>query len=91
MTNHIRDNNECKNCSKEFLEDCFNTIYDTSVMAGYGSHIENDRRPFKELPIEKRELVVDSLSDIMDYNPDFNKIGKFYLVRINKLINQKKF
>ena len=91
MTNQIRNSNECQKCFIEFLKDCFNTLYDTSVIVGDGSHIEEeDRRLFKELSIEKRELVVDSLSDIMDYNPNFNKIGKYYIVRIDQPINQKK-
>ena len=32
MTNQIRDNNESKNCFKLFSKDCYNTLYDTSIM-----------------------------------------------------------
>ena len=32
MNNQIRGNNACKNCCKEFANDCFNTLYDTSIM-----------------------------------------------------------
>ena len=28
MNNQIRGNNACKNCCKEFANDCFNTLYD---------------------------------------------------------------
>ena len=92
MGNQIRNNNGCQNCFKEFLKDCFNTLYDTSTMVDnrINQEIEENRRLFKELSIEKRELVVDSLSDIMDYNPNFNKIGKYYIVRIDQPINRKK-
>ena len=90
MTNQIRDNNESKNCFKLFSKDCYNTFYDESIMDDkeIKRDIRGNRKPFNRLSIDKRELVMDSLSDIMDYSPDFNKIGKLYLVRINKPINQ---
>ena len=75
----------------KILKDCFNTKYDTSIMVDnrISYEIEENRRSFKSLSIEERELTVDSLSDIMDYNPNFNKIGKYYIVRFYQPITQK--
>ena len=91
MANQIGDNNERNNCLKLFLEDCFNILYDTSIMVDNRMErmiIEN-RDLFTSLPIEQRQLVVDSLNDIMNYNQDFNKIGKYYLIQNEQLINRK--
>ena len=91
MNNQIRGNNACKNCCKEFANDCFNTLYDTSIMVDnrITPEIEGNRYPLRYLRIEQRERVVDSMSDITDSNKRYSKIGKIYLVRnINRPVNQ---
>ena len=91
MGNQIMDNNKSKNCFKLFSEDCFNALYDTSIMADNGIHhdMDENRIAFRHLNNGQREMVVDSLSEIMDYSQDFNKIGKYYLVRIDEPISRK--
>ena len=78
MANQISGNNECKNC-KELLKDCFNTLYNTSIMIDNRisqNNIEDNRLLFRNLPIEQRELIVDPMSDIMYHDQKLDKIGR---------------
>ena len=90
MVNQIRCKNECKNCLKVFLYYCFNIFYDTSIMADdrINRDIQENGIILIGLPAERRELIVDSMSDIMDFDPEYNKIGKYYLTQNDSPINK---
>ena len=56
MGYQIRGNNKGKNCSKEFANDCFDTLYDTSIMIDNWisqNNIEDNRRLFRYLSMSK--------------------------------------
>lgn len=91
MTNQIRDKNESKNCFTLFLEDCYNTLYDKSIMvdSSITKQIGENRSLFIKLTSEERKQVVRSLSDIMNYNQDFNEIVINYLIELDQPINLK--
>ena len=77
MGYQIRGNNKGKNCSKEFANDCFDTLYDTSIMIDNRisqNNIEDNRDAYRDLSIEQRELIVDSMSDIMEHDQKLDKI-----------------
>ena len=91
MTNQIRNNNKCIDCLKQFLGDFFYKLYDKNIMVdnSIGEEFGKNRETFIKLSINKRKQVVDSMSDIFDYNPDFNKIGIDYLVNQNQIISSQ--
>lgn len=87
-------NNEYKNCFIEFLEYCFNMLYDTSIFYDetiIREEIEKNRQKLRNASIEKRKLIVDSMSEIMDSDQKLNKIGKYYLAQIDDPINRRLF
>ena len=91
MTNQIKNNNKCTDYLKQFLGDFFYKLYDKNIMVdnSIGKKYEKIKETFIKLSINQRKQVVDSMSDIFDYNPDFNKIGIDYLVNQNQIINSQ--
>ena len=91
MTNQIKNNNKCTDYLKQLLGDFFYKLYDKNIMVdnSIGEEFGKNRETFIKLSINKRKKVVDSMSDIFYYNPDFNKIGIDYLVNQNQIISSQ--
>ena len=88
MANQIRDNNKCKKYLGMFCRDCFDKLFDKNIMVS--DRKDSARRNtslFSDLSLEERKTVINSINEILNYNPDFNKIVINYLLDSSKTVN----
>jgi len=53
------------------------------------NNIEDNRAVYRDLSIERRELIVDSMSDIMNHDQKLDGIGRHYLAQIDSPLSRK--
>ena len=77
MNKQKRDNNECKECCKLLVNDCFDKLFDKYIITNEELSLMARRNEslLKTMSLEQIIALRDSLKEIFDYNHDFNEIA----------------
>ena len=77
MNNQKRDNNECKECCKLLVNDCFDILFDKYIITNEKLSLmaRSNESLIKTMSLEQIIALRDSLKEIFDYNHDFNEIS----------------